>query len=815
MKSITTLAALLVLGAAPAIAFAQTVVPTAPPPISAWAPSGCRLPDPDDAIAPSRRSWRNLHADGVSSDEITRAIAPVLTQGWTAESATYNPTGPVFDDDGNLYFSPFLPFENVVLVSLDPATGARRWAIAGTGAPSGSSAPMVLGDPATPGAHVIYLALYDRALAVRPDGSVVWDVPTGLTLGPDPLDNGVLGVNYVDTVDALVAVTVDGFLYVLDRATGAPRLASPFALPGEPSPDLPSAVPPAVLAAAEDAWQVLVDLPDGSFGRFIDVLLGQDVKVANMFSVAPGSGRLWVAATAPDAEDGTVDGISEFGALYGLDLVPAGGGMLAVAEACHASFAGGSASTPTVRADGMRVYVGDNLGELLAVDAASCAVAWQVDVGQQIVGSIAASSDDDVLYAASRDFVTQVFDRGNAGQVGWVADMQGLFTDLSPGQTEFNLNLTSIGANALGFQAGAGVILADVPFAVAVGVGTLDRGTGAVRHFTPGPEETVAVMSTAADGAFYIGNSPVRRALAIGFGLSSDPLVGGITKFEVARHDLLARDAVCAAAGRAANAAAGRTVCPAAGLESDVAQQRELVEQARQAAGAAIVAGQLSPEAWAPPEALLDDAEAALGLAAGDATGPGLPAAAGALGEACVRLGADGTSAKLIVIDKLASANKAKAVWVAKDPAITKGAGTDPAVIDAALSFGWNSVTGAFVVPVGASDGTAGWVANKETVAKYANKAADTGVPTGAKVVTIKPGKLAKLVGKTLGDVAMDLAGAGAPENGIVTRLQIGNDGETTTYCTLFPAGTAAFKEIAGGLGRKLVAKRGLPVACP
>jgi len=37
------------------------------------------------------------------------------------------------------------------------------------------------------------------------------------------------------------------------------------------------------------------------------------------------TGRLWVAATAPDEEDGAVDGVSsEFGALYWLELVTAG-----------------------------------------------------------------------------------------------------------------------------------------------------------------------------------------------------------------------------------------------------------------------------------------------------------------------------------------------------------------------------------------------------------------------------------------------------------------------------------------------------------
>ena len=44
------------------------------------------------------------------------------------------------------------------------------------------------------------------------------------------------------------------------------------------------------------------------------------------------------------------------------------------------------------------------------------------------------------------------------------------------------------------------------------------------------------------------------------------------------------------------------------------------------------------------------------------------------------------TGLKLIVVDKTVLASKAKAVFVAKDPAVTKGAGTDPAQIEATLA---------------------------------------------------------------------------------------------------------------------------------
>jgi hypothetical protein len=107
-----------------------------------------------------------------------------------------------------------------------------------------------------------------------------------------------------------------------------------------------------LLAAADVLFQQLVALPPGSLQRVVAILLGNDTEVANMFAIDPGAGRLWVAATAPDAEDGAADGVSTLGALYGLDVVPVGG-TYQVVEACHGSFAGGSASstaTPGARA---------------------------------------------------------------------------------------------------------------------------------------------------------------------------------------------------------------------------------------------------------------------------------------------------------------------------------------------------------------------------------------------------------------------------------------------------------------------------------
>lgn len=163
---------------------------------------------------------------------------------------------------------------------------------------------------------------------------------------------------------------------------------------------------------------------------------------------------------------------------------------------------------------------------------------------------------------------------------------------------------------------------------------------------------------------------------------------------------------------------------------------------------------------------------------------------------------------KLVVVDKLTAAGKAKLVYVSKDQdaGITKGAGTDPDRIavrfDVAYANG--SAAGAFVVPAGASDGTAGWLVNKAAVAKYVNKGAPGG-PTAAKVAVVKPGKLLKLVGAGLGDVPLGVLAAGDPAGSLFTSFCVTNGAEEDCHCSELTG--CLWKSIAGGTGAKLVCK--------
>ncbi|HWP66845.1 MAG TPA: hypothetical protein VNO26_13115 [Candidatus Limnocylindria bacterium] len=159
---------------------------------------------------------------------------------------------------------------------------------------------------------------------------------------------------------------------------------------------------------------------------------------------------------------------------------------------------------------------------------------------------------------------------------------------------------------------------------------------------------------------------------------------------------------------------------------------------------------------------------------------------------------------KLIIVDKLVASGSAKAVFVAKDGAVTKGTGTNVSSVSSQLDISFDSESGSFVNPSGAN-----WLVNKSTVAKYVNKNAPSGGAT--KVSVIKPGKLIKNVGKSLGDSPIDISAA--PSGDVHAVYTVNNDG-VFRHCGKFTG--CAHKSIAGGTGFKLVCKgTGAPDTCP
>jgi hypothetical protein len=150
---------------------------------------------------------------------------------------------------------------------------------------------------------------------------------------------------------------------------------------------------------------------------------------------------------------------------------------------------------------------------------------------------------------------------------------------------------------------------------------------------------------------------------------------------------------------------------------------------------------------------------------------------------------------KLIIVDK-GTLGSAKAVFVAKDPDITKGGDTDAGSIFAELGIAYDATNGVFGMPPGA-----GWLVNKESVAKYVNKEAPSG--GAVKVSVLKPGTLVKVVGKSLGDTPIDISLP--PSGDVFVSHQVVNGSTSIRHCTRF--GSCSHKPIAGGAGYKLVCK--------
>ncbi|MEO0435441.1 MAG: hypothetical protein AAF098_00895 [Pseudomonadota bacterium] len=157
---------------------------TVPEPTN-WSPKGPRVVgEYTYSVLPQPDGFRTMHGTTLNSDNVWIAAAPMFEFDWVAETDMYIPEGPTYDNEGNLYFSPAFPREDVSLVSLDGETGHRRWAITGDGLNRGSGAPLILNDPDNPGTQIIYHAAYTNVMALHTDGTVIWKSPTGLSL-PD------------------------------------------------------------------------------------------------------------------------------------------------------------------------------------------------------------------------------------------------------------------------------------------------------------------------------------------------------------------------------------------------------------------------------------------------------------------------------------------------------------------------------------------------------------------------------------------------------------------------------------------------------
>jgi outer membrane protein assembly factor BamB len=335
------------------------------------------LRDPPPSEPVYAQSWSAVHADSRNSDHSPVEVAPDVAPRWSLRIEgdiqigplpwTIN-LGPTSDPDGNLYVTS--SEAGCHLRALDGATGGLRWCA------EAMDLFAVVSSPAIDRDGHLYLADGRGLHSLTRDGVVRWSTP---------LEGVPLSVQF--TPDGhLVFVTHTGTAYVVDRTTGE-VLVEPL--------DLAPGV----------GWS--------GGGLFACARGTEDCPAANTPAVDPDTGVVYFTLWSPGA------------AQAGLQALRYEGGEDPSLEPLwrNDSFPGGTASSPTLSADGTRLYVTDNVDALHAVDAATGETVWTHTLGYAAGGSVSLSPDGLILPAGGGQSPLQaVRDEGDRAVEVWRHD---------------------------------------------------------------------------------------------------------------------------------------------------------------------------------------------------------------------------------------------------------------------------------------------------------------------------------------------------------------------------------------------------------
>ncbi|NUS42311.1 MAG: PQQ-like beta-propeller repeat protein [Mycobacteriaceae bacterium] len=387
---------------------------------------------------------RNTAASAVTG---TRALSPAW---WRPLGGTVS-SGPSISEDGQLFVTTTRSAVGCNIMSFLTGSGRKRMC---NNVPFTKPVPdPVLATPLVDGDDNVYVGVGDGTLrSYNKMGQERWVMPL---LGTPQsaqftADGNVLVVTHLGEVD------------VFDRQTGKVA-AGPYRLQGEPDH----------LAQANMSW------PSADKG-LDDCFTGKSgCTVAGAPALETASGRFYLTAWLPNASAASLVALRyENGQIEKLWTAPV--------------LSGGSTTSPALSADGMTVYVGDNSGELLAVDTESGKTRWTHRLGFTPFGGMSVSGDGTVIPGSLDGKLVALRDREDRAEKAWERNdlVQTGVPVQAAGSTGYTVVKGTDGAPALlTFNIEDGTPIAQSPYPDEV------RGAGPAVGAAVGPHGEVAVAS--------------------------------------------------------------------------------------------------------------------------------------------------------------------------------------------------------------------------------------------------------------------------------------------------------------------------------
>lgn len=397
--------------------------------------------------------WPSALGDARNSATSDVAGARALTATWSRPLGGTVTTPASISSDGQIFVTADVT-AGCNLLSFQMRSGRKRFC---NNIPFTKPVPdPIRATPIVDGNDNIYVGIADGTMRSYNDhGQERWVMPVFGT----PLSAQFTGDGNV------LVVTQAGQINVFERQTGK-TVVAPLRLMGEPDrhvePDL--AWPP--------ADQGLAECGSGASG----------CPVANAPAVDPRSGRFFVTAWLPQAKTASLIGLRY------------GDGKLTQDWAVPI-LTGGSTTNPAISADGDTVYVGNNVGDLIAVNADNGATRWTQHLGYLPSGGMSVSADG-LIIPGGAGALTALRDKGDHADPAW--QRQDLIQQGVPAQTAGSTGYAVVHTAADPHPA---LVTFNTDTGATLGTNPLPDATGPATGTSVGPHGEVLVATRA--GALY------------------------------------------------------------------------------------------------------------------------------------------------------------------------------------------------------------------------------------------------------------------------------------------------------------------------